>query len=83
MARRDADPKDNQEPEDRPDYESATQTDENLADELGAEAGVSYEEGEPIHTVDKVQSRDDRRWELDPASSEDFDARSRDPIADE
>jgi hypothetical protein len=51
---------------------SSPRPDENVADEIGGEVGVSYEYEEELHTVDKVAHRDRDRWELNPASSEDF-----------
>jgi len=58
-------------------HERDQEPDENVVSEIGDEAGVDYAEGEPMRTVDKVTSRDRRRWELDPASSEDYELRSR------
>jgi hypothetical protein len=57
--------------------DSSPRPDENVADEIGAEAGVRYQDNEELRTVDKVAERDRVRWELNPASSEDFDERSR------
>ncbi len=51
--------------------------DQNIVDELGEAMGLIYEEGEPLHTTEKLASRDEHRWELDPASSEGFDGRMR------
>jgi Family of unknown function (DUF6335) len=55
---------------------SSPRPDENIADEIGAEVGVTYQEGEELDTVNKVAERDRDRWELRPASSEDFVTRS-------
>src|ERR1051325_4497977 len=52
-----------------------TTTDDDLVDEIGEAAGLMYEDDEPRHTPDKVAERDRHRWELDPASSEDYDRR--------
>jgi hypothetical protein len=49
--------------------------DQNVVDELGKAAGISYSEGEPLHTTEEVEARDQHRWELDPASSEGFSER--------
>ena len=55
--------------------ESSPRPDENVVDEIGDETGLRYGEGEPMHTVEKRDERDRNRWELDPASSEDFERR--------
>ena len=52
--------------------ESSPRPDENVVSEIGAEAGVTYGDEEEIRTFDKVAGRDRERWELDPASSEDY-----------
>jgi hypothetical protein len=44
---------------------------------LGRAAGLSYEDTEPLGVADKIEKRDRERWELDPASSEDFQERRR------
>lgn len=54
---------------------SSPRPDENEVDEIGDETGLRYGEGEPMHTVEKRDERDRKRWELDPASSEDFERR--------
>jgi hypothetical protein len=51
--------------------------DQDLVDEIGRAAGVSYEDAEPLNMSGKVERRDDERWELHPASSEDFGERSQ------
>jgi hypothetical protein len=50
--------------------------DQDLVDEIGRAVGVNYEDAEPLDMTGKLERRDDQRWELDPASSEDFAARS-------
>ena len=50
--------------------------DQDVVDELGRASGIVYNDSEPLHTTDKLVQRDRRRWELNPASSEDFDERS-------
>ena len=54
---------------------SAPTPDQDVVDELGEAIGLTYEDNEPLHTTDKVDQRDRRRWELDPASSEDYNER--------
>jgi Family of unknown function (DUF6335) len=51
--------------------------DQNVVDDLGKAMGVSYGEGEPLHTTEKLEARDKHRWELDPASSEGFAERMK------
>lgn len=58
--------------------ESSPLPDVNVVDEMGEGFGVNYEDAEPLHTADKRAQRDEHRWELDPASSEDYSDRVRD-----
>jgi hypothetical protein len=51
--------------------------DQNVVDDLGRAAGVSYSDSEPLRPEEKEAERDDKRWEVDPASSEDYEARQR------
>jgi hypothetical protein len=51
--------------------------DQDIVDEIGKAVGVEYEDAEPLHTTEKLERRDEHRWELHPASSEDFSARSQ------
>lgn len=46
--------------------------DQDNVEEQGEALGVTYQPGEPLHTTEKIARRDDDRWELNPASSEDF-----------
>ena len=52
-----------------------TTTDDDLVDEMGEAAGLVYQDDEPLHTTEKIEERDRHRWELDPASSEDYQQR--------
>ncbi len=54
---------------------SAPTPDQAVVEELGQAWGLIYADNEPLHSVDKVKERDRHRWELDPASSEDYQAR--------
>ncbi|MGF1537235.1 MAG: DUF6335 family protein [Elainellaceae cyanobacterium] len=45
---------------------------QNVVGEIGEAVGVSYAAQEPVAGVEKMQDRDDERWELDPESSEDY-----------
>lgn len=51
--------------------------DQDIVDEIGRAVGVHYEDAEPLHTTEKIERRDERRWELHPASSEDFSERNQ------
>jgi hypothetical protein len=46
--------------------------DQDIVDEIGHAVGIDYEDAEPLHTTEKLERRDEQRWELHPASSEDF-----------
>jgi hypothetical protein len=46
--------------------------DQDIVDEIGRAVGVNYEDGEPLDLDGKIERRDQKRWELHPASSEDF-----------
>lgn len=50
--------------------------DQDIVDEIGKAAGVTYQDNEPLRFDDKLAERDERRWELDPASSEDYQERT-------
>ena len=54
---------------------SAPTPDQDIVEEIGEAVGLTYEDNEPLHTSEKVEERDRRRWELDPASSEDYNDR--------
>ena len=46
--------------------------DQDVVDDIGKALGVEYQDNEELRSSDKVAERDRRRWELDPASSEDY-----------
>jgi len=46
--------------------------DQDSVEEIGEALGVSYEDNEELKGSDKVIERDKHRWELDPASSDDY-----------
>jgi hypothetical protein len=54
---------------------SSPTPDQDVVDELGEAVGLTYEDNEPLHSTEKVEERDRKRWELDPASSEDYNDR--------
>ena len=49
-----------------------TTPDQDLVDDIGRALGVEYDDNEELKGSDKVVERDKHRWELDPASSEDY-----------
>jgi hypothetical protein len=49
--------------------------DQDIVDDIGKALGVEYEDTEELKGADKVVKRDKHRWELDPASSEDYKER--------
>jgi hypothetical protein len=51
--------------------------DQDIVEEIGVAAGLEYQDNEPLHTTDKLQQRDRNRWELNPASSEDYQERNK------
>jgi hypothetical protein len=46
--------------------------DQDIVDEIGRSLGVQYRSDEELKPVDKIEERDRHRWELDPASAEDY-----------
>jgi Family of unknown function (DUF6335) len=46
--------------------------DQDRVDDIGRALGVQYEDNEELKSADKIEKRDRNRWELDPASSEDY-----------
>jgi hypothetical protein len=46
--------------------------DQDRVDDIGRALGVVYEDAEELRASDKVADRDRHRWELDPASSDDW-----------
>jgi len=51
--------------------------DQDVVDDIGRALGVEYQDNEELRAGDKVIERDKHRWELDPASSEDYKERKR------
>lgn len=58
-----------------PTEESAFETD--VVDELGEAIGLTYQDDETLRAGAKEAERDEHRWELDPASAEDYAERTR------
>jgi Family of unknown function (DUF6335) len=46
--------------------------DQDIVDDIGKALGVQYDDNEELKGADKVEERDRHRWELDPASSDDY-----------
>jgi hypothetical protein len=44
--------------------------DQDRVDQIGAAMGITYEDDEPLHTAEKLEHRDEKRWELNPDSAE-------------
>ena len=49
--------------------------DQDIVDDIGKAIGVEYQDNEELRGSDKVAARDKHRWELDPASAEDYKER--------
>jgi hypothetical protein len=49
--------------------------DQDRVDDIGKALGVEYEDNEELKASDKIAERDKKRWELDPASSDDYQDR--------
>jgi hypothetical protein len=49
--------------------------DQDSVDDIGKAVGVQYDDNEELKGADKVAKRDAHRWELDPASAEDWEDR--------
>src|SRR5262249_103957 len=45
---------------------------QDIVENLGRAAGVTYQDNEKLKPVEKVKKRDRKRWELNPSSSEDY-----------
>jgi hypothetical protein len=52
--------------------------DQDRVDDIGKALGVEYQDNEELKASNKVAERDRHRWELDPASSEDYRDRDKD-----
>jgi len=51
----------------------------NDLDQIGKAMGVAYADGEVLRVGQKEEDRDKHRWELDPASSDDYADRTKEP----
>ena len=52
--------------------------DQGVVEDVAASMGISYADNEELKVGEKERSRDKKRWELDPASSDDYQDRVRD-----
>jgi hypothetical protein len=50
---------------------------QNDTDDLGRAVGVTYSDDEELKVGEKERERDRHRWELDPASADDYQDRAR------
>ncbi|MGQ0811905.1 MAG: DUF6335 family protein [Nitrospiraceae bacterium] len=55
---------------------STATPDQDVVEELGDAVGLRYDDRESLRPVEKLEKRDQERWELNPASSEDYPERS-------
>ena len=51
--------------------------DQDIVDDIGRALGLEYQDNEPLKGSEKLVERDKHRWELDPASSEDYQERKK------
>lgn len=51
--------------------------DQGVVEEIGAALGVEYQDDEELKGAVKIEERDHHRWELDPASAEDYKERAK------
>ena len=49
--------------------------DQDIVEDIGRAIGIEYQDNEELRASDKVAARDKHRWELDPASAEDYKER--------
>jgi hypothetical protein len=49
--------------------------DQDVVDDIGRSLGLTYEDNEELKGAEKITERDRHRWELDPASAEDYKER--------
>ena len=50
---------------------------QNIVEDVGRALGVEYADGEELDAAHKIENRDRQRWELDPASAEDYPERTK------
>ncbi len=52
--------------------------DQDIVEDIGKALGVTYNDNEELQGANKLEERDKHRWELDPASSEDYKEHDKD-----
>lgn len=52
--------------------------DQGVVEDIGTALGVAYADDEELRGADKIEDRDRHRWELDPASADDYEGRAKD-----
>jgi Family of unknown function (DUF6335) len=52
--------------------------DQDIVEDIGKALGVTYEDSEELKGANKLEQRDKHRWELDPASAEDYTEHDKD-----
>ena len=52
--------------------------DQDIVEDIGKALGVTYEDSEELKGAHKLEQRDKHRWELDPASAEDYTEHDKD-----
>jgi hypothetical protein len=52
--------------------------DQDRVDDIGRALGVQYQDNEELRGGDEITKRDEKRWELDPASSDDWPHKDED-----
>ncbi len=62
---------------------SSPTPDQNVVELIGEALGITYRDDEELWLVTKERERDTHRWELDPASADDYDERMRAQNRDE
>lgn len=55
--------------------------DQNDVDRLGRALGVEEQDEKPLATTEKLEGRDRERWELDPASADDYELRQEEEVS--
>jgi hypothetical protein len=56
---------------------SVATPDQDIVENLGRAAGMTYQDDEELNPVEKVKKRDRKRWELNPSSAEDYEERNQ------
>jgi hypothetical protein len=52
--------------------------DQSVVEEIGQAMGITYADNEELRVGEKERDRDKKRWELDPASADDYQDRMKD-----